>query len=109
DIAKAAADGADRAVRMLGATKPPSRKVTVVLDPFVTAQFLGVLSSTLNGESVAKGRSLFANRLGEDVAAPLITLVDDPTNPLAYTASEVDGEGLATRRNVLIDQGVLKM
>jgi PmbA protein len=47
----------------------PSRRLTVVLDPFVTAQFLGVISSTLNGEAVVKGRSLFRDRLGETVAA----------------------------------------
>jgi PmbA protein len=108
DVAKAAHEAADRATRMLGATKPPSRKVTVVLDPFVTAQFLGVLSATLNGESVLKGRSLFAHRVGEQVAAPIITLVDDATNPLAFSATPVDGEGLATRRSVLIDRGVLQ-
>ena len=83
---------------MLGATKPTSRKLTVVLDPFVTAQFLGVLSATLNGESVLKGRSLFAHRVGEQVAAPIVTLVDDATNPLAFSATPLDGEGLATRR-----------
>lgn len=108
DLAKAARDAADRATRLLGAVKPSSRRVTVVLDPFVTAQFLGVVGSTLNGESVLKGRSLFANRLGEPVGSPLVTLVDDPTNQLAYTATEVDGEGLAARRNVLIDDGVLQ-
>jgi PmbA protein len=93
---------------LLGATKPPSRRVTVVLDPFVTAQFLGVISSTVDGESVVKGRSLFRDRLGEQVAADIVTLVDDPTNPLAYTATELDGEGLAARRNVLIDGGTLR-
>ena len=41
----------------------------VVLDPFVTAQFLGVISATLNGEAVVKGRSLFRDRLGEQVGA----------------------------------------
>ena len=82
--------------------------MTVVLDPFVTAQFLGVISSTLNGESVVKGRSLFRDRLGEVVASDLVTLIDDPTNPVAYTATEVDGEGLAARRNVLIEDGVLR-
>ena len=46
--------------------------------------------------------------LGEQVAAPGVTLVDDPTNPLAFTATDVDGEGLAARRNVLLDDGVLK-
>jgi PmbA protein len=108
DLAKAAADAADRATRLLGATKPPSRRLTVVLDPFVTAQFLGVISSTVDGESVVKGRSLFRDRLGEQVAAGLVTLVDDPTNPQAYTATELDGEGLAARRNVLIENGTLR-
>jgi PmbA protein len=108
DLSKAAREAADRATRLLGATKPASRRVTVVLDPFVTASFLGVISSTLNGEAVAKGRSLFKDRLGDAVANPLVTLVDDPTNPLAYTATELDGEGLAARRNVLIQDGVLQ-
>jgi len=108
DLAKAAGDGADRALRMLGATKPTSRKLTVVLDPFVTAQFLGVLSATLNGESVLKGRSLFAHRMGEEVAASIVTLVDDATNPQAFSATPLDGEGLATRRSSLIDGGILR-
>jgi PmbA protein len=108
DLAKAAGDAVDRATRLLGATKPASKRLTVVLDPFVTAQFLGVISSTLNGESVVKGRSIFRERLGEQVAAGIVTLVDDPTNPDAYTATDVDGEGLAARRNVLIADGVLQ-
>jgi len=108
DLDRAAREAVDRATRLLGATQPPSKRLTVVLDPFVTAQFLGVISSTLNGEAVVKGRSLFKDRIGEDVASPLVTLVDDPTNPLAYTATDVDGEGLAARRNVLIDGGVLR-
>ncbi len=109
DLDRAAREAVERATRLLGATQPPSRRVTVVLDPYVTAQFLGVISSTLNGEAVVKGRSLFRERLGEQVAAPTFTLVDDPTNPQAYTATDVDGEGLAARRNVLIEDGVLRM
>lgn len=108
DVAKAAREASDRATRLLGATKPPSRRVTVVFDPYVTAMFLGVISSTLNGEAVAKGRSLFKDRMGDQVANPLVTLIDDPTNSLAYTATDLDGEGLAARRNSLIDAGVLK-
>ncbi len=108
DLERAAKEASDRATRLLGATKPASKRVTVVLDPFVTAQFLGVISSTLNGEAVVKGRSLFKDRIGDEVAAPTFTLVDDPTNPKAYTATDVDGEGLAARRNVLIENGVLK-
>ena len=109
DPERAAREAAERATRLLGATKPSTGKVTVVLDPFVSAQFVAIIGATLNGEAVLKGRSIFAGRVGEDVAAAGLTLIDDPTNPLAYTASEIDGEGLATRRNVLIDGGVLQM
>jgi PmbA protein len=108
DLDRAAREAADRATRLLGATQPSSKRLTVVLDPFVAAQFLGVISSTLNGEAVVKGRSLFRDRLGDEVAASMVTFVDDPTNPKAYTATDVDGEGLAARRNVLIEDGVLK-
>ncbi|MEZ5138426.1 MAG: TldD/PmbA family protein [Acidimicrobiales bacterium] len=108
DVSVAAADASRRATRLLGATQPASGRVTVVLDPYVTAQLLGIIGGTLSGEAVLKGRSLFAERLGEEVAASGLTLVDDPTNPLAYSSSETDGEGLASRRNVLIDGGVLQ-
>ena len=107
DVAVAARDAADRATRLLGATKPNSQRLTVVLDPSVTAQLLGIVGQTLTGEAVLKGRSMFADRKGDSVAHPLLTLVDDPTNAAAFTASMVDGEGLATRRTPLITDGVL--
>ena len=109
DVDLAAGDAADRATRLVGAVQPSTERVTIVFDPFVTAQFLSILGETMTGDAVAKGYSLFANRLGETVASPLITLVDDPTNPKMFTASETDGEGLASRRNTLIDSGELSM
>ncbi|MDQ1397498.1 MAG: PmbA protein [Acidimicrobiaceae bacterium] len=108
DLDEATADAIERSTRLLGARKPPSGRVTVVLDPDVASTVLSILAGTLNGESVLKGRSLFADRVGEDVSVPSFTLVDDPTNPLAYSAAAYDGEGLACRRNVLIDSGVLQ-
>lgn len=108
DLDKAARDTVERATRMLGAVKPESDRLVVVLDPYVASQFLGILSVTLNGEAVLKGRSLFAERVGEEVASPIFTLVDDPTNALAYSASPQDAEGLASRRNALIEGGVLR-
>ena len=108
DVSRAASMAAERATRLLGATKPASRRVTAVLDPMVTASFLGVLSGALSGESVLKGRSMFAGREGEQVAVVGLTLTDDPTNPEARGASRYDAEGLATRRNVLIENGVLQ-
>jgi PmbA protein len=66
-----------------------------------------VVSSALSGEAVVKGRSLFAGRVGEQVAAGSVTLVDDPTDVRAFRAAVYDGEGLACRRITLIDDGVL--
>jgi PmbA protein len=107
DVAVAARDAADRAVRMLGATKPPSGRLTIVLDPWVTAQLVGIVADTLGAEEVIKGRSLFADRVGEQVASPLLTLVEDPTDARSWGATPLDDEGLATRRVPLVDAGVL--
>jgi PmbA protein len=94
-----------RAVRMLGAKPARSERLTIVLDPWVTAQLLGIVAGVFAADAVLKGRSLFAGRLGEQVASPLVTLLDDPTDPAAWGATETDGEGLATRPVTLIDAG----
>jgi PmbA protein len=107
DPTKAAGDAATRATRLLGATKPATSRLTVVLDPWVTAQMLGIIGHTLTGDAVQRGRSLFAERMGEQVAVADLTLIDDATDPDAFTASMADGEGLATRRTALIEDGVL--
>jgi PmbA protein len=108
DLDRAAADAVDRATRLLGAVKPRSAHVTAVFEPRITAVVLSILAGTLDGESVLKGRSLFADRIGESVSVSAFTLIDDPTEPDAYGAALYDAEGLATRRNVLIDGGVLE-
>jgi PmbA protein len=102
-------DAVLRATRMLGAQKAPSAHCTVVFDPRVVSTLLGVISAALSGEAVVKGRSFFAGRIGESIAASGITLVEDPTDARAYGASSHDGEGLACRRNVLISDGILRM
>ena len=107
DLERAGRDAVRRAVRLLGAGKARSGRVTVVFDPRVASTLVSVVSSALSGEAVVKGRSFFAGRVGEEVASAGVTLVDDPTDPRAYGAAAFDGEGLACRRNVLIDGGVL--
>jgi PmbA protein len=108
DSGRAAADAVDRATRLLGAVKPRSAHLTVVFEPRITSTLLSILTGTLDGEAVLKGRSLFADRIGELVSVPGFTLVDDPTDSDAYSAAEYDAEGLATRRNVLVEGGVLQ-
>ena len=104
----AARDAVERAVRLLGATQPRSQRLTVILDPLVTRSLLGILGAALSGESVLKGRSMFVGREGEEVAAPGVTLVDDPTVAEAFGASTHDAEGVPTRRTTLIGAGVLR-
>ena len=108
DPDRAVSDAVTRAVRMLGAVKGPSGRSTVVFDRRVASTLLSVVSSALSGEAVAKGRSFFAGRIGEQVGDPGLTLVDDPTDHRAYGAAAYDAEGLACRRNVLVDRGVLR-
>jgi PmbA protein len=107
DVTEAADDAAERATRLLGAQQPTSGTVTLVLEPRMAATLLSVVGGTLDGESVLKGRSPFADRVGEQIASPLLTLVDDATDPASLGADTHDGEGLATRRIMLIDGGVL--
>ena len=109
DLAEAARMGAERAVRLLGATQPKSRKLAVVFDPLVASSILGVISGALNGESVLKGRSMFASpgRLGEMVAGSHLSILDDPTNPAAFGAAAYDSEGVPTRPVRLIENGRL--
>jgi PmbA protein len=101
-------DAATRACRLLGAKPAPGRRLPVILDPLVTRSVLGVLSSAFNGEAMLKGRSLFMGRLGEQVAAPHVQLLDDPTDGRALGAAPYDGDGLPTRANALIVDGVLQ-
>lgn len=107
DLDRVAADAADRATRLLGATKPPSGRLTIVLEPRLAATLLGIVSGMLAGDVVAKGRSPFGDRRGEQIAAPLLSLIDDPTEAASLGAEEIDGEGLACRPNRLIVDGVL--
>lgn len=103
-----AAEAVERASRMLGATKPPSARLPVVLDPFAASSFLGVLAGALSAESVQKGRSLFASLVGQRVGSELFTLVDDGRLLEGPAASPFDDEGVPTGRTELFARGVLQ-
>jgi len=109
DIDPVAAEAADRAVRLLGATKPRTRTVPVVFDRMAAPSVIGVLLAGLSAEAVQKGRSLFADKLGERVAAPGLELIDDGRLLDGPGAAPFDDEGVPTRRNVLFSDGVLQL
>ena len=108
DIGPVAAEAAERAVRLLGATKPPTRTVPVVFDRMVAPSLIGVLLAGLSAEAVQKRRSLFADKLGERVGAAGLDLVDDGRLLDGPGATPFDDEGVPTRRNVLLAGGGLQ-
>lgn len=107
DLSAAAAEGAERASRLLGGRKAATAQVPVVFDPLVTAQFLGVLSAAFSAEAVQKGRSLLADSMGERVAGAGLSIVDDGRLLEGPAAGPVDDEGVPTGRTVLVADGVL--
>ena len=101
-------EAADRALAMLGAAQCKSMSCPVVMDPFVTSGLIGVLGSALTGEAVQKQRSMFAGKEGEQVANGIMRLVDEGIHPDGLSSAPFDGEGVPTRRTVLIENGILQ-
>ncbi len=97
----------ERGTRMLGAVKPPTMKVPVLLDPFAGSSFLGVLAGALSAEAAQKQRSLFAELVGQPVGSERFTLVDDGRLLAGPAASPFDDEGVPTGRTELFTGGTL--
>ncbi|MBI4912954.1 MAG: TldD/PmbA family protein [Acidobacteria bacterium] len=96
-----------KAERKLKPSRLPAGRYRVVLHPEVTVDLLGIIAGMLEGESILRGRSLFAGKLGQRIGSPLLTLVDDGRLPHGLASEPWDGEGVPTRRNLLIEEGVL--
>jgi len=101
------AEAAERALALVGARQPESRRCAVVLDAFVAASFIGFIGSMLSAEAVQRGRSLFAGREGEQVADPALRLADDGTDSDGPASAPFDAEGVPTRRTALVEGGRL--
>jgi PmbA protein len=99
---------AQRTLRRLGARKGKTAHVPVVLDPLVAASMLDHIFEGVNGDSVYRGASFLAGKLGEKIAGDRVTVIDDGTIVGGFGTSPFDGEGIPTRRTVVIEDGVLK-
>lgn len=102
------AEGAQRALAMIGAGKPASRSCPVVLDETVAASFAGLIGGGLSAKAVQRGRSPFAGRLDEEVASSAFVLYDDGRDPLGPASAPFDGEGVPRQRTALIEGGRLR-
>ncbi len=99
---------AERTIRRLGARKAKTAQVPVIFDPMVAASILEHIFEGVNGDSVYRGASFLAGKLGEKIAGENVTVIDDGTIPGGFGTSPFDGEGIPTRRTLVIENGVLK-
>jgi PmbA protein len=99
---------AQRTLRRLGARKVKTAQVPIVLDPMVANSILDHIFEGVNGDSVYRGASFLAGKVGQKIAADKVNVIDDGTMPGGFGTSPFDGEGIPTRRTVVIENGVLK-
>jgi PmbA protein len=99
---------AERTLRRLGSRKVKTAQVPIVFDPLVAASILEHIFEGVNGDSVYRGASFLAGKLGQKIAADHVTVIDDGTIPGGFGTSPFDGEGVPTRRTVVVENGVLK-
>ena len=99
---------AQRAVRRLGARRVKTAEVPVVFDPDMAASLVRHIAGAASGPALYRRASFLVGKLGERIASPSVTIVDDGTMSGALGSRPFDGEGLPVRRTVVVDQGVLR-
>jgi len=114
-------EAARRSLRRLGARRVPTQQCPVVFAPEIARSLMGNLLSAADGDAIYRNASMFAGKLGEQVAGENITMIDDGTLVFDHTLPDgtnlrtggfgtapFDGDGLTTRRTVIVDRGILK-
>lgn len=103
--------GEEAAFNALRSLKPRRLETGVmpcIMEPYVVTRFMGILAAAVSSDAVQKGKSMLAGRIGEKIACEKFTLVDDGLYAEGIGAFPFDGEGVASRRNTVIEKGVLK-
>lgn len=101
-------EAARRTVATLGSQKVATCEVPVVFEPEVSRSLIGMIFSVANGASMYRKATYMLDREGTEVASKLVTVTDQPLIPRASGSRPFDGDGLATRDNVIIRDGVLE-
>ncbi|MEQ8805796.1 MAG: TldD/PmbA family protein [Rhodospirillales bacterium] len=110
DLADAEAIGrsaGEKTVRRLNPQKVKTQQVPVIFDPRVANTIPGHMSSAINGSSVARGTTFLKDAMGTQIFADGVTIVDDPHRRRGLRSKPFDGEGVATRRLNVVENGRL--
>jgi PmbA protein len=102
------AEAARRTLRRLGARRVPTQRATVVFSPEVAKSLISEIFNAANGDAIYRGASFLTGKLGEQIAGENVTIIDDGTMPGHFGSAAFDGEGIPTRRTVVVERGVLK-
>ena len=99
---------AERALRRLNPRRIPTQKAPVVFEPRTARSFLGDLFDAVSGSAIYRHASFLAGMLGERIASEALTVIDDATIPGLFGSTPFDDEGVAARRTIVIERGLLK-
>lgn len=108
DIEKLAAKAVEEAVKKLSAQDITSQKSKIIFKNETFGEFLGVIKSIFSANAVQEKRSKLVGKLGEKIASPAITLIDDATLEKGYGTREFDAEGYPSQKNIVVENGILK-
>jgi PmbA protein len=97
----------ERAVRRLHPRKARTAQVPVIYEPRVARSLLGHLAAAINGSAVARGTTFLGRKLGEQVFAAGVNIIDDPLRRRGLRSRPCDGEGIASHRRAIVEDGVL--
>lgn len=102
------AEAASRTLSLLGAKKIKTETLPIIIENRVVARFGDGFMQAMFGRSIQQKQSFLADKKGQKVASPVMTLIDDPFIPGAMGSGTFDGEGMTAKKRVMIDAGVLK-
>ncbi len=108
DAVKIGRSAGERAVKRMNPIRPKTGKYPVIFDPRVASSIIGHAVGAANGASVARGTSLFKDKMGERIFAAGISIIDDPRRVRGLRSRVWDGEGTPTRRMAIIEDGILR-
>jgi PmbA protein len=108
DAAKIGTSAGERAVARMNPSRPKTGKLPVIYDPRVSGSLVSHLSGSINGASVARGTSFLKDKMGARLFAAGISIIDDPRRVRGSRSWVFDGEGVPTKTQALVEDGVLQ-